>query len=127
MVNLGRAITAPPDKVSLFADARLGGFFLPDPDRHITIRTQYTDCGPNCQAAMLVHEGAHFCGGLGEIGHFAHEFPIPDGQPQGNGNSRNYVQLTADEALKNASSYAAFAIHAFFFQDLRFGLDKKSQ
>lgn len=53
----GPAITAPPDKVSLFADARLGGFFLPE----------------------------------------------------------------------NAASYAAFAIHAFFFQDLPFGLDKKSQ
>jgi hypothetical protein len=35
--------------------------------------------------------------------------------------------MTTDESLRNASSYAAFAIHAFFFQDLRFGLDKKSQ
>ncbi len=117
----------PENDKSHFADARMGAFFLEGAARHITIRTQFPDCGPNCQAAMLVHEGAHFCGGPGEINHFAHEFPIPDGQPQGDGNTRNYAQLTTSEALRNAASYAAFAIHAATFQDLRFGLDKQSQ
>jgi peptidoglycan hydrolase-like protein with peptidoglycan-binding domain len=116
----------PATAKSKFADAPMGGFSQPEPNHHITIRTQYPDCGPNCQAAMLVHEGAHFCGGLNEIRHFAHEFPVPNGEPQ-DGSTHNYAQMTADEGLKNAASYAAFAIHAFFLIDLRFGLDKKSQ
>jgi len=116
----------PETAASKFADAPMGGFDLAEPNHHITIRTQYPDCGPNCQAAMLVHEGAHFCGGLNEIKHFAHEFPIPNGTPQ-DGSAHDYASMTTDESLRNASSYAAFAIHAFFFQDLRFGLDKKSQ
>jgi hypothetical protein len=37
------------------------------------------------------------------------------------------VSPPADEAMRNAASYAAFAIQVFFSQDLRFGLDKKAQ
>ena len=117
----GAAITSPPNKVSVFADAAMGGFHLPEPKNHITFRTQYPDCGPNTRTAMLIHEGAHFVGGVNEINHFAMEFPSPNGQPQGQGNTRNYAELLTDEALKNASSYAAFAIHAGFLRDLRFG------
>ena len=69
---------------------------------------------------MLIHEGAHFVGGTNEINHFAMEFPALDGQPQGRGHTRNYKQLLTDEAMKNASSYAAFAIHAAFLKDHRF-------
>jgi peptidoglycan hydrolase-like protein with peptidoglycan-binding domain len=116
----------PETAKSKFADAAVGGFFLAEPKHHITIRTQYPDCGLNCRAAMLVHEGAHFCGNPGEIIHFAHEFPVPDGEPQ-DGSAHNYATMTTDEALRNAASYAAFAIHAFFLRDLRFGLDKKSE
>lgn len=102
---------------SLFADAPMGGFDL---NLKITFRTRYPTCGPNVRSAMIVHEGAHFCGGLNEINHFAFEFPAPAGQPQ-DGSARNYEQLTTSEAMRNASSYAAFAIHAFFFVDHRFG------
>jgi peptidoglycan hydrolase-like protein with peptidoglycan-binding domain len=144
LINLGKAIgvfnkivvmlsdpttfyrEGPETADSKFADAPMGGFSLAEPNHHITIRPQYPDCGPNCQSAMLVHEGAHFCGGLNEIRHFAHEFPVPDGEPQ-DGSSHNYAQMTADEGMRNAASYAAFAIQAFFSQDLRFGLDKKAQ
>ena len=42
----GTAITSPPDKVSVFADAPMGGFHLAEPHNHITFRTQYPDCGP---------------------------------------------------------------------------------
>ncbi len=107
---------------SPFADAPVGGFQFPGTKFHfITFRPGFVTCGPNTRAAMLVHEGAHFIGGVNEIGHFAMEFPAPDGQPQGTGNTRNYKQLLTDEALKNASSYAAFAIHAATGVDSRFG------
>src|ERR1044072_3498519 len=46
---------------SLVADAPMGGFDL---NLKITFRTKYTTCGPNVRSAMVVHEGAHFCGGL---------------------------------------------------------------
>ena len=110
---------------SKFADAPMGGMDVAAPNNTITIRTQYPDCGPMCRSAMLVHEGAHFCGGLNEIKHFAHEFPIPNGEPQ-DGSTHNYAQMTTSEAMRNASSYAAFAIHVAFLTDHRFGLDKKN-
>ena len=144
LVNFGRAIDVfnristvlsdpstffregPETKDSHWADAPMGGFFMGEPNHNINIRTQFSDVGPNCQAAMLVHEGAHFCGKVNEIRHFAHEFPVPNGEPQ-DGSTHNYADMTADESLRNAASYAAFAIQAFFQQDLRFGLDKKDQ
>lgn len=64
-------------------------------------------------------------GGVNEIGHFAREFPIPNGEPQ-DGSSHNYADMTTSEAMRNASSYAALAIHAAFLADHRFGLDKKT-
>jgi peptidoglycan hydrolase-like protein with peptidoglycan-binding domain len=108
----------PETANSPFADASVGGINFPNV--RMTFRTKYPTCGPNVRAAMLVHEGAHFCGAANEIGHFAMEFPAPAGKPQ-DGSTRNYEQLTTSEAMRNASSYAAFAIHAFFMQDLRFG------
>jgi hypothetical protein len=106
---------------SPYADAPMGGYHYPHTDfNFITFRPGFVDCGPNCRAAMLVHEGAHFVGGTNEIAHFAMEFPAPDGQPQ-DGSSRNYAQLLTREAIRNASSYAAFAIHAATGIDSRFG------
>lgn len=105
---------------SPFADAPMGGFDAGEPFNHITFRTQYPSCGPNCRAAMIVHECAHLVGGLNEIGHFAMEFPAPNGQPQ-DGSAHDYASMTTAEALKNASSYAAFAIHATTGVDSRFG------
>jgi peptidoglycan hydrolase-like protein with peptidoglycan-binding domain len=114
--------SGPPAKDSPFADAPMGGLNFPGTDFfRITFRPGFVTCGPNTRAAMLAHEGAHFVGGVNEITHFAMEFPIPQGQPQGKGNTRNYQQLTTSEALRNASSYAAFAIQAATGQDLRFG------
>ncbi len=111
---------ATPD--SPFADAPMGGFQLPGTQFHrITFRPGFVNCGPNTRAAMLVHEGAHFVGGINEISHFAMEFPAPDGQAQGKGNVRNYSQLLTKEAMRNASSFAAFAIHAATGTDHRYG------
>jgi hypothetical protein len=67
--------------------------------------------------------GAHFCGKAGEIIHFATEFPPPNGAAQ-DGSKRNYKDLLTAEAMRNASTYAAFAIHAATGKDDRFGLHK---
>lgn len=69
---------------------------------------------------MILHECAHFVGGINEIGHYAIEFPAPNGQPQ-DGSAHNYTDLLTKEAMCNASSYAAFAIHATTNTDSRFG------
>jgi hypothetical protein len=107
---------------SPFADAPMGGFQLPGtPFNRVTFRPGFLQCGPNTQAAMIVHECAHFVGGLNVINHFAMEFPIPQGVHQGPGHTRNYQQLHTQEALRNAASYAAYAIHAATLQDSRFG------
>jgi peptidoglycan hydrolase-like protein with peptidoglycan-binding domain len=111
---------------SKFADAPTGGFSSSSASDVVTFRTEYPDCGPLCRSAMIVHEGAHYCGAKDEIIHFAHEFPKFAGEPQDAG-SNNYENMPASEALRNAASYAAFAIHAAFLQDFRFGLDEKAK
>jgi hypothetical protein len=109
---------------SKFADAQTGGFSSSKASDVITFRSEYPDCGPMCRTAMIIHEGAHYCGGPGEIIHFAHEFPKFHGEPQ-DGGGNNYENMPTSEAMRNAASYAAFAIHTTFSQDLRFGLDTK--
>ena len=108
---------------SWWADAWLGGFHLAGEKNAFTFRPKFPDTGPNCRSAILLHEGAHFCGQVDEIGHFAMEFPPPDGAGQ-DGCKRNYRELLTAEALRNASSYAAFAIHVGTGKDERFGLHK---
>jgi hypothetical protein len=103
------------------AETPLGGFHLREPAlRAITFRSGFAACGPNTRAALLLHASAHFVGDVWEIGHFALEFPAPEGIAQ-EGGLRNYRELTPAEALRNASSYTAFAIHAATGRDERFG------
>jgi peptidoglycan hydrolase-like protein with peptidoglycan-binding domain len=103
------------------ADAVMGGFNHPGTDLFfITFRPGYVGFGPKCRTAMIIHEGAHFVGGDNQIKHFAMEFPKPNGTPQDTG-TRNYTDMLTSEALCNASSYAAFAIHATTGIDSRFG------
>jgi hypothetical protein len=108
---------------SIFADAPVGGFQFGRGFDKITFRQGYLNCGPNCRAAMIVHECSHLVGGLRVIDHFATEFPLFQGAPQDLGlkAGRNYQQLHTGEALRNASSYAAYAIHAATGTDSRFG------
>jgi hypothetical protein len=120
--------SGPNQPNSIFADAPVGGFQFGPPANRITFRQGYLNCGPNCRAAMIVHECAHLVGGLRVIDHFATEFPIPQGAPQGLGAraGRNYQQLHTNEALRNAASYAAYAIHAATGTDSRFGANNIS-
>src|SRR5262245_42955564 len=102
-------------------EAALGALHAEDSaPRGITFRPGFAGCGPNTRAALILHACAHFVGDADEIGHFALEFPAPEGAPHERG-ARNYRDLTPAEALCNASSYAAFAIHAATGSDLRFG------
>ncbi len=108
----------PATADSPFADAGMGGMHLRG--NKITFRTHFAACGPNTRSAMLIHELAHFCGAHSEIRHFAKEFPFPNGTAQ-DGSPHDYAQMTASEAMCNASSYAAFAIHCYFGVDHRYG------
>jgi hypothetical protein len=102
-------------------EAPLGALHSPDAgNRAITFRPGLTSYGPNTRAALVLHACAHFVGDTDEIEHFALEFPPPDGAPHERG-SRNYRELAPAEALRNAASYAAFAIHAATGSDQRFG------
>jgi hypothetical protein len=102
-------------------EAPIGGFGAGDTaGRTITVRPGLAACGPNTRAALILHACAHVVGEADEIEHFALEFPAPDGSPHERG-SRNYRELTPAEALCNAASYTAFAIHAATGRDQRFG------
>lgn len=102
-------------------EAPLGALHATDPVlRTITFRPGFAECGRNTRAALILHACAHFVGDADEIAHYALEFPAPDGAPHERG-ARNYCELTPAEALCNASSYAAFAVHAATGGDQRFG------
>ena len=67
-------------------EAPLGALHTADAAvRAIMFRPGFARCGPNTRAALLLHACAHFVGDAGEIGHFALEFPAPDGAPHERG------------------------------------------
>jgi hypothetical protein len=117
----GDVLREAPMAGSSLVESPLGALRASDAAlRAITVRPGFARCGPNTRAALLLHACAHFVGDTDEIGHFALEFPAPDGAPHEHG-GRNYRELTPAEALRNAASYAAFAIHAATGSDQRFG------
>lgn len=76
---------------------------------------------PKSRTAVVVHELAHFVGGAAnsydQIDDLADELPRFSGWP--NKSPHNYEMLTPEEAVHNASSYATYAIHAFYGFDNR--------
>lgn len=77
------------------------------------------DTGPNCQAAILVHETVHAVSGE-PSNHIPEWFESP--QPKTvDSPPKYYAEQTPDEALHNPSSYAAFAQHIFYGDDRRYG------
>jgi hypothetical protein len=90
-----------------FAKAKLGGL---NNGGKISFCPPYLTLGPKFRTAVIVHEGAHFVDA--SIGHFASELPAPNGSPVG-ASTKNYAQLSFDEAARNAYSYAQFALHSF--------------
>jgi hypothetical protein len=100
-----------------FANAHLGGFFHKSNPVLGKIRfgPAYGGKGELVQTAVLVHEAAHFVNS--KIDHFASELPAPNGtlvnSSKGIVHTKNYVQLSFQEAANNAYTYAQFALHAF--------------
>jgi peptidoglycan hydrolase-like protein with peptidoglycan-binding domain len=105
-----------------FAYAYLGALNRSDtdPKKKVFFCKPYLGKGPLFQTGVIVHEGAHFV--HPRIDHIASELPKFDGTPV-NGvlapSTHNYVQMTNDEAFRNAYSYAQFALHAFKGTDYR--------
>lgn len=100
-----------------FANAFLGGFNEPNHPQRGKIRfgPNYANTGILFQTGVIIHESAHFVDGT--IGHFASELPPPAGTPVDS--TKNYIQLNAVEAARNAYTYAQFALHAFVGFDKR--------
>lgn len=91
-----------------YAKADQGVWFSPQfREWDATAKTGY---GPNCRAAMVLHESSHFIDQA--IIDYAYEWktiPFPCLGPFVNGHF--YNTLDPDLALKNASCYACFAVH----------------
>jgi hypothetical protein len=91
-----------------------------DPKKKIFFCKPYLGKGPLFQTGVIVHEGAHFV--HPRIDHIASELPKFDGTLVHGVLARsthNYVQMTNDEAFRNAYSYAQFALHAIKGMDYR--------
>ena len=80
-----------------------------------------TPSGPLFRIGVIIHEAAHFSNAM--IGHVASELPALDGSPVTTANpfgtGHNYNTMTADEAWRNAYSYAQFCLHIYKGQDYR--------
>ena len=112
-----RLYTDPNDpRFGAFATAQPGGLNDPAVDKKVWFHGLFLNAtGVNCRCAMIIHECGHSVAtGL----HFAYGHPRASGgtpgKPTANGpvHPRNYAQLTPDEALHNADTYATFAAHA---------------
>lgn len=99
-----------------FATAKPGGLLDPALDKKLWFHGLFlTLTGVNARCAVMIHECGHSVAtGL----HFAYGHPRATGgirgQPTANGplHPRKYSELTPDEALHNADTYATFAAHA---------------
>lgn len=118
------AVREPTDPLrGAWAHAPIGGFFDSKQQPKVFFRDIYANVtGPKCRVAMIIHECAH---SAARARHFAEDAPLFDGtksMPDGKKlHDRNYKNLTPDEAATNACSYAAFAAHARFGDDIRPG------
>lgn len=81
-------------------------------------RDQQADAA-NKRANTVIHECGHYV--RNEIDDYAYELPKFRGRPgDASHNLRFYGELTPDEAVCNAASYAAFTQHVVFQADMRF-------
>jgi hypothetical protein len=112
-----------PATATFFAQAHLGGTnFQNNPALgRIEFGPRYLKGKKFFQTAVIVHEAAHFADAT--VDHMASELPKFAGSPVDGaihkGNTKNYSQLNADEAMQNAYSFAQFALHTFIKFDKR--------
>ncbi len=76
-----------------------------------------TGFGPNCRAAMVLHEPIH-------ITDHPHSSTVATHVHE---NSPQYAMQTAANQMHNAHSYACFAQQCFFGSDTRFGIGRRTE
>ena len=98
-----------------YATAKIGGFSDSSVSKKIWFHGLFlTVPGQKARCAMIIHEGGH---SAATALHYAYGHPKSSGgvagEPhRGVTHPRNYANLTPDEALHNADTYATFAAHA---------------
>jgi putative peptidoglycan binding protein len=107
-----------------FANSDPGGFARrndPNNPGRMFFCMKYLGVGALTKVVTIIHEAAHYIDT--SIDHFASAVPAPNGRPlvgtNGQAHTHNYAQLTPDEAMQNAASYACFAIHCAKRADTR--------
>ncbi|MFL4967232.1 MAG: peptidoglycan-binding protein [Xanthobacteraceae bacterium] len=107
-----------------FANSDPGGFARrndPSNPGRMFFCMKYLGTGPLTKVVTIIHEAAHYIDK--SIDHFASAVPFPNGRAltgtNGQAHTHNYAQLTPDEAMQNAASYACFAIHCAKRADTR--------
>jgi hypothetical protein len=92
--------------------------------------------GPNCQAAILVHESVHVVDGASgdnaaHIPEWATNDPPISGTvvagPGATFSKTGYDLQTPEQAMHNASAYASFAVHVARGKDERFGDGRRKE
>ena len=83
------------------------------PQKNIWFGPDFIGLGPNCKAAILIHEAGHYI--KSKIGH------------QGGERGPAYDSQTPDQALTSAYVCANFATHATIGRDERYGLARPSE
>jgi hypothetical protein len=81
----------------------------------VSFTRTFAKFGPLCQAAMVMHESVHSC--------------TPGGAPDSayEHESAQYIALTTVNALRNPSSYVAFAQHLYYGRDERYGAGRPNE
>jgi peptidoglycan hydrolase-like protein with peptidoglycan-binding domain len=84
--------------------------------------------GPNCQAAMVVHEATHVIDGTsGDPPRHIYEWASNDPPISGKFGDAGYDRQTPEDAVHNASAYASFAAHVARGRDERFGDGRRTE
>lgn len=103
---------------------------------HISPEFNSPTRGPNCQAAIVVHEATHVVdGGSGDPAAHIPEWATVDppisgkvspaaGAPFG---KTGYDLQTPEKAIHNAAAYASFAAHVARARDERFGDGRQAE
>jgi hypothetical protein len=84
--------------------------------------------GPNCQAAIVIHESTHVVDGTsGDNDKHISEWATADPPISGKFGDTSYDLQTPENAIHNPAAYAAFAAHVAHGRDERFGDGRQAQ
>lgn len=84
--------------------------------------------GPNCQAAIVIHESTHVIDGKsGDADIHISEWATMDPPISGKFGDTSYDRQTPENAIHNPAAYAAFAAHVAHGKDERFGDGRQTE